>query len=107
MRAVVAAAIPILVIVIVAGGLLYWRIASQPPAEPAASTPAASATATPSLVLAPHAIGDPVGARERPQIAQIKPVDLDGDGLMDVVVCDMLRNRVEWIRQSPRGTFTE
>ena len=33
--------------------------------------------------------------------------DLDRDGLGDVLVCDALRNVVAWIRQSPRGVFTE
>jgi len=34
-------------------------------------------------------------------------VDLDRDGLMDVLACDALRNILVWIRQSPKGTFTE
>ena len=34
-------------------------------------------------------------------------VDLDRDGLMDVLACDALRNVLVWIRQSPKGTFTE
>ena len=33
--------------------------------------------------------------------------DLDGDGLPDVLVCDALRDRVSWIRQFPRGSYTE
>ena len=34
-------------------------------------------------------------------------VDLDRDGLGDIIVCDALRAVVGWIRQSPRGVFTE
>jgi hypothetical protein len=33
--------------------------------------------------------------------------DLDRDGLNDVLVCDALRDRVAWIRQSPAGTYEE
>ena len=33
--------------------------------------------------------------------------DLDRDGLADVLVCDAFRDLVAWIRQAPRGTFTE
>src|SRR5262249_13923399 len=31
----------------------------------------------------------------------------DKDGLLDMLVCDAVRNRVSWIRQFPKGTFTE
>jgi FG-GAP-like repeat len=53
----------------------------------------------------------PIGTRpqgdERPQIAHVAIVDLDRDGLNDVLVCDALKNVVTWIRQAPRGTFLE
>jgi hypothetical protein len=62
---------------------------------------------SPITFLQPHAIGDPIAGRDRPQIAHVTIADLDEDGLPDVVACDVLRNRVVWIRQSPRGTFTE
>ena len=61
----------------------------------------------PSDRFVPVPIGDPLHAPERPQIANVQIVDLDADGLPDVLVCDATRNRVSWIRQSPRGTFTE
>ncbi len=56
--------------------------------------------------LTPRPIGDPIG-KEPPWISQLSAVDLDRDGLMDVVVCDCRANRVDWIRQHPRGVFTE
>ncbi len=34
-------------------------------------------------------------------------VDLDRDGLMDVVAADAATNRITWLRQSPGGGFTE
>ena len=40
-------------------------------------------------------------------MAHVTIVDLDRDGLPDVLACDALRNRVSWIRQFPKGTFTE
>ena len=57
--------------------------------------------------LTPTAIGEPVAAAERPQITNVRVADLDKDGLLDVLSCDAVRQRVSWIRQSPRGTFTE
>ena len=54
---------------------------------------------------------DPVPAgfdfTEPPLISHIQSVDLDGDGLPDVIVCDVRENFISWIRQNPRGTFTE
>ena len=44
---------------------------------------------------------------EPPLIAHIQAVDLDDDGLLDVVLCDDRENSVSWIRQNPIGTFTE
>jgi FG-GAP-like repeat len=52
-------------------------------------------------------IGDRPKTDERPQIAHVAIADLDRDGLPDVLVCDALRNLLTWIRQSPKGTFTE
>ena len=46
-------------------------------------------------------------AEERPRIAQVSIVDLDRDGLPDIIVCDALRDTIGWIRQFPKGTFTE
>ena len=65
-------------------------------------------TVSPSVLsFSRQAIGASFAATERPQIAHVKPVDLDDDGLLDVIACDLLQHRVVWIRQSPRGTFTE
>jgi hypothetical protein len=41
------------------------------------------------------------------RIGSVTPVDLDQDGLQDVLVCDMLANRVGWIRQYPAGVYQE
>ena len=51
----------------------------------------------------------PIGQKftEPPLIAHIQAVDLDNDGLLDVILCDDRGNFVSWIRQNPAGTYTE
>lgn len=71
------------------------------------SPPATLPKGPPATQFAPQAIGDPPQGRARPQLAHVQPVDLDADGLLDVVVSDGRLNRVTWIRQAPAGTFTE
>src|SRR5260221_9980714 len=61
----------------------------------------------PSDFFAPHPVGDPIRGNERPRISNVQIVDLDGDGLPDILVCEATQNRVSWIRQFPRGVFTE
>ncbi|MBC8379133.1 MAG: VCBS repeat-containing protein [Planctomycetes bacterium] len=51
-------------------------------------------------------IGDPVGDT-KPWVTHLDIVDLDGDGLKDVVLCDAKRNEIRWIRQFPAGTYSE
>ena len=51
----------------------------------------------------------PVGQSftEPPLISNVEAVDLDKDGLMDIVVCDCRSNSINWIRQYPAGVYTE
>lgn len=51
----------------------------------------------------------PIGFKftEPPLISHVQAVDLDKDGLLDVVVCDDKNNTVSWIRQYPAGIYTE
>ena len=44
---------------------------------------------------------------EPPQISNVAAADLDGDKLLDIVVCDTKANTVSWIRQFPEGVYTE
>jgi len=76
----------------------------------------ADAPADPGSILPPREridfleavpIGDDPGPGEHPLLPHVLATDLDRDGLLDVVVCDTTRRRVSWIRQAPRGTFTE
>jgi hypothetical protein len=56
-------------------------------------------------MLKPMAVGFPVEGH--PLIASVTLVDLDQDGLQDILVCDMLANRIGWIRQGPPGVYNE
>jgi hypothetical protein len=51
----------------------------------------------------------PVGDKfiDPPLISNVSAVDLDKDGLTDIVVCDCRNNTVSWIRQYPLGTYSE
>jgi hypothetical protein len=51
----------------------------------------------------------PVGQTftEAPLISHVQASDLDGDGLLDIIVCDCKSNSVNWIRQYPLGVYTE
>lgn len=55
--------------------------------------------------LTPIPIGFPT--TDSPRTGSVTIVDLDHDGLQDVLVCDMLASRIGWIRQYPAGVFTE
>jgi hypothetical protein len=51
----------------------------------------------------------PIGAASEghPWITDLLIVDLDGDGLKDVVACDARLNKVVWLRQTKIGVFEE
>lgn len=55
--------------------------------------------------LRPRPIGDDF--EDPPRISNLLAVDLDQDGLLDVVVCDCQAQRVSWIRQHPRDEYSE
>ena len=59
----------------------------------------------PIRFLSPQPIGKSFTAKERPLVAHVTTVDLDRDGLMDIVACDVAANQVVWIRQFPKGTL--
>lgn len=50
-------------------------------------------------------IGNPLDGL--PWITDLRVVDLDGDGLEDVLVCDAQLNRIGWIRQVRSGEYVE
>lgn len=63
--------------------------------------------ATMRLEYTPVPIGAPVAEFGRPMVTHVKIVDLDRDGLLDVLYCEGRKNTVRWIRQSPGGVFNE
>lgn len=65
------------------------------------------AATLPKLEYVPAPIGAPVSEFVRPLVTHLQIVDLDQDGLADILYCEGQKNSVRWIRQSPRGVFTE
>lgn len=53
----------------------------------------------------PQRLGAPVG--DQPWIAHLITLDLDGDGLLDVVACEAKANTINWVRQTAPGQFEE
>lgn len=51
----------------------------------------------------------PIGKsfEEPPQISNLAVNDIDEDGLLDVIVCDIKNNVISMIKQHPKNTFTE
>lgn len=80
--------------------------------QPRPHTPE-NATTRPSLEISlelafePQAIGSPVSAFGRPQVTNVQMIDLDQDGLMDVLYCENSTNTVRWIRQTQRDIYEE
>lgn len=99
----------LIVAALLLGGGVLWlavRPAAPAPAAQVRVTPAPR-PALPSLVFVPTAIGAPVGPEDRPMVTNLQIADLDQDGLPDVIYSECRANTVRWIRQAPRGTFTE
>jgi hypothetical protein len=95
-----------IVVAIMAAGL--WWLVRQGEGTPAAGERAdVGSPPVTSTSFTPRSIGDPIRGEERPHIAHVAIADLDRDGLPDVLVCDAIRNQLTWIRQAPRGRYTE
>jgi hypothetical protein len=72
------------------------------------SAPAAQSSVPPAVPqYEPFSIGAPTRDFGRPMVTHVNLVDLDRDGLMDVLYCEAQLGTVRWIRQAPRGIFTE
>ncbi len=73
------------------------------------SEASAQDTSVRDVYVAPRLAMQPVGAavEGKPWTAHVEAVDLDRDGLMDVLVSDGQKNQVTWIRQVSPGVFEE
>jgi hypothetical protein len=106
-------AIALIALLAVAAGVAAWRWGTRldQSGDRRAAVPDDRASilpkGAPSRFLQPQSVGSPIAPKTRPLVAQVTIVDLDKDGLADIVACDVLENRVVWLRQAPRGTFTE
>ena len=78
-----------------------------PPTPSGLATPAPLSQAETGSFFVASKIGSEIGEKQKPRIANVRAEDLDQDGLLDVIVCDVRRHAVRWIRQSPRGVFVE
>jgi len=91
-----------LAVVAVAALIVVSQRKLPAPAAPEAPVPSEPA---PALAYEHEVLGRPMEGN--PIIAHVAIADLDRDGLLDVLVCDVAANQVSWIRQFPRGVFTE
>ncbi len=64
-------------------------------------------TAAASLHYAPTPVGAPPAEFGRPWVTDVQVVDLDQDGLLDILYCEGQKNSVRWIRQRSRGVFED
>ncbi|HEY9153789.1 MAG TPA: VCBS repeat-containing protein [Opitutaceae bacterium] len=78
---------------------------SEASSSPSGETPLSAAQAR--LEYIPTAVGSPASYFVRPWVTNVQVVDLDRDGLADILYCEAQKNSVRWIRQSPRGVFNE
>ena len=90
-------------------GFLGFVLLRKPAVAPAGASkrmmPVAPESVPPALAYTPEPLGHPMEGN--PVITHVRIADLDGDALMDVLVCDAVRHIVGWIRQDPRGVFKE
>ena len=109
----IVVAIAVIALLAVAAGVGAWRWGARlaPSGDRRAAVPDDRASilpkGAPSRFLQPRPVGLPIAPKTRPLVAHVTIVDLDQDGLADIVACDVLENRVVWLRQAPPGTFTE
>ena len=91
----------------IASGLISCSRAEKAGDTPAPKPASVVPIAHPALEYIPTPIGSPLTEFGRPLVTNVQIIDLDGDGLPDVLYCEAQKNTVRWIRQAPRGIFTE
>jgi hypothetical protein len=86
---------------------VYLGVRSQEPAIVRTVSRPAIAAAAASLEYVPSPIGASLQEFDRPMVTNVHLADVDQDGFVDVLYAEGLKNSVRWIRQYPRGVFTE
>jgi len=61
----------------------------------------------PIAFLAPRHVGAAVTSDDRPLVANVAIVDLDGDGRADLLAADAAGNRIVWLQQGDDGDYVE
>jgi hypothetical protein len=87
---------------VISGLWLYFDFERTPRA---ASPQSSEIKAKPPIRYSSASVGETMTGR--PIITHVTIADLDEDGLADILACDAQSDSVRWLRQSPRGTFTE
>ncbi|MEO6002573.1 MAG: VCBS repeat-containing protein [Opitutus sp.] len=77
------------------------------PGPSAELAPSPKPSPSPKLDYVATPIGAAVSEFGRPLVTHLDLVDLDRDGLLDVLYCEGQKNTVRWIRQTARGVFVE
>jgi hypothetical protein len=90
-----------------AAGMVVCSLRRPTPSTAAPATRPAASHAAQALAYQPVSLSVPATASERPLVTHVEIVDLDQDGLVDVLYCEASAHSVRWIRQAPRGVFTE
>lgn len=85
--------------------LLLLASGCRPDAPPPPTAPLPRPSVFTGDYLRRENIGEAISGK--PWIAQVTAVDLDHDGLMDVLACEAHANQVVWIRQTAPGLFSE
>ncbi|HVU18496.1 MAG TPA: VCBS repeat-containing protein [Candidatus Didemnitutus sp.] len=93
-----------IVVAVAAAGLWMWR-GHRPATAVTQGLAAGGQSALGPDTFVPRNIGRP--AEGLPWITDLLVVDLDGDGLKDIIVCEGRLNKVSWIRQVSLGVFEE
>ncbi len=73
------------------------------PVAPSSGFSGGTSFADSRLPLTKVALGGPFEIP--PLITNVQITDFDGDGISDIVACDVVKNAVVWQRQSPLGTW--
>jgi hypothetical protein len=89
----------------VVAGIVYLLVSRPAPAAAAEVAAATGVREDPAISYVSQPVGFPLEGR--PMITHVAVADLEGTGMPGILVCDATANRIGWIRQSPRGVFTE